>query len=69
MIVSSFAVLISIFNLVMCAQNEFDPIILEKELILRREQEAARKKRLELQRKSTKKQETQAEIGVFKRQI
>ncbi len=36
MIVSSFAVLISLFNLIMCSQNEFDPIVLEQELILRR---------------------------------
>ena len=37
MIVSSLAVLISLFNMVMCAQNEFDPIVLEKEFLNRRE--------------------------------
>ena len=37
MMVSSMAVLISLFNLVMCAQNEFDPIVLETEMELRRE--------------------------------
>ena len=36
MVVSSFAVLISLFNLVMCSQNEFDPVILEEELMKRR---------------------------------
>ena len=35
-IVSSFAVLISLFNMVMCSYNEFDPIVLEQELILRK---------------------------------
>ncbi len=29
MCVSSMAVLISLFNMIMCAQNEFDPIVLE----------------------------------------
>ena len=42
MVCSGFAILISIFNMVMCAQNEFDPIILEKELLDRR-QHAAKK--------------------------
>lgn len=37
---SSFAVLISIFNMVMCTQNEFDPIVLETELVSRREKYA-----------------------------
>lgn len=37
MCVSSFAVLISLFNLVMCSQNEFDPLVLETELQSRRE--------------------------------
>ena len=32
MIMSGMAVCISIFNMIMCSQNEFDPIILEKEL-------------------------------------
>ena len=31
------AVLISIFNMVMCAQNEFDPIVLETEMMRRKE--------------------------------
>ena len=34
---SAFAVLISIFNMVMCSQNEFDPILLESDLMARRE--------------------------------
>lgn len=29
MCVSAMAVLISLFNMIMCAQNEFDPIVLE----------------------------------------
>ena len=29
--------MISIFNMVMCAQNEFDPIVLEAEMLRRRE--------------------------------
>ena len=36
MVCSGFAVLISLFNLIMCAQNEFDPIIVEIELQKRR---------------------------------
>lgn len=34
---SGLAILISIFNMVMCAQNEFDPIVLEAEMLRRRE--------------------------------
>ena len=37
MCVSGMAVLISIFNMVMCTQNEFDPLALEKEMNLRKE--------------------------------
>ena len=40
MIMSSMAVCISIFNMVMCQQNEFDPTILEKELKKRRDKHA-----------------------------
>ena len=32
MVCSCFAILVSLFNMIMCAQNEFDPIILEDEL-------------------------------------
>jgi len=32
MVCSCFAILVSLFNMIMCAQNEFDPIILEEEL-------------------------------------
>jgi len=46
MVCSCFAILISIFNMIMCAQNEFDPIILEKELIDRREM--AKKKQMRI---------------------
>lgn len=42
MIVSSVAVLISLFNMVMCAQNEFDPIVLEEELHKRRNKQKER---------------------------
>ena len=35
MVFSGLAILISIFNMVMCAQNEFDPIILETEMLRR----------------------------------
>jgi len=31
-IVSTFAIMISVFNIIMCSQNEFDPIILQIEL-------------------------------------
>ena len=37
MVFSGLAILISIFNMVMCAQNEFDPIILETEMLRRGE--------------------------------
>ena len=37
LIVSSIAIQISIFNCIMCAQNEFDPILLELEMKKRRE--------------------------------
>ena len=47
MVVSGLACMISFFNLVMCAQNEFDPIVLETELILRREKYQEKKKREE----------------------
>lgn len=40
MCVSAMAVLISIFNMVMCAQNEFDPIVLETEIGRRAEKKA-----------------------------
>ena len=37
MMCSGVACLISIFNMVMCQQNEFDPITLEQEMEVRRE--------------------------------
>ena len=40
---SAMAILISIFNMIMCAQNEFDPIILEKELNSRRNAKEVKK--------------------------
>ena len=45
MIVSSMAVLISLFNMIMCSQNEFDPIKLEEELILRNMKNKGNEKR------------------------
>ena len=55
MIVSGMAVCISIFNMVMCTQNEFDPIVLEKELASRREidrlnREAVRKRSITMRK-------------------
>ena len=43
MFVSGAAVLISLFNLVMCAENEFDPVDLEAALQKRRNEVMARK--------------------------
>ena len=54
MVCSGFAILISIFNMVMCAQNEFDPIILEKELLDRRQHAAKKQKRLDAIEQSSK---------------
>ena len=45
MCVSSTAVLISLFNMVMCAQNEFDPMVLEEELTKRRQKKKERDER------------------------
>jgi hypothetical protein len=36
-VVATMAMPISIFNIIMCAQNEFDPILLELELKKRRD--------------------------------
>lgn len=44
MFVSGAAVLISLFNLVMCRENDFDPVDLEAALQKRREEVAERKK-------------------------
>lgn len=40
--------------MIMCAQNEFDPIILEKELLDRRQHAAKKQKRLDALEQSTK---------------
>ena len=53
MVVSGLAVLISLFNMLMCVENEFDPVLLERALQQRRTEleerkaEEARKKALE----------------------
>ena len=57
MVCSGLAILISIFNMVMCAQNEFDPIILEKELLDRRESSAKKSQRLAQIEAKTKEKE------------
>ena len=44
---SACAILISIFNMVMCAQNEFDPIVLETEMLRRFEKLSEKMKELE----------------------
>ena len=49
LVCSSIAMPISIFNIIMCAQNEFDPIILEIEMKKRRDK--ASFKETELQKK------------------
>lgn len=54
MVCSGFAILISLFNMIMCAQNEFDPIILEKELLDRRQHASKKQKRLDALEQSTK---------------
>lgn len=54
MVCSGFAILISLFNMIMCAQNEFDPIILEKELLDRRQHAAKKQKRLDAIEQGTK---------------
>ena len=69
MIMSSFAVCISIFNLRMCTQNEFDPIILEKELQERRELLKMAMQRQDEKKKSFRRMETVAEVNLFKRQL
>ena len=55
MVCSGFAILISLFNMVMCAQNEFDPIILEKELLDRRETAKKKQQRVRAIEEGTKK--------------
>ena len=40
--------------MIMCAQNEFDPIILEKELLDRRQHAAKKQKRLDSLNQSSK---------------
>ena len=66
MFVSGCAVLISLFNLVMCRENDFDPVDLEAalhkrrgEVIKRKEKEAAEQAKLDeaLKRTTTKKEE------------
>ena len=39
LVVSSFAILISLFNFVMFKQNDFDPLVIEQELFIRRLQQ------------------------------
>jgi len=60
MIVSSLAVLISIFNMIMCAQNEFDPMKLETELIQRREKIRIQAEREQREKRMFVKQKTVA---------
>lgn len=40
LVVSSFAIMITAFNIIMCVPNEFDPIIVEFELKKRKETDA-----------------------------
>ncbi len=55
MVCSGFAVLISIFNMIMCAQNEFDPILLENDLMLRRDRHKRRQTEIRSEQKELKK--------------
>lgn len=54
LIVSSIAIQISIFNCIMCAQNEFDPILLELEMKSRREKASKRELMLESKKEQLK---------------
>ena len=56
MCVSAMAVLISIFNMVMCTQNEFDPILLEREIVRRAEKKKEREELKQLDHESQRKQ-------------
>ena len=55
MICSGFAVLISIFNMVMCEQNEFDPILLENDLMARRVRHKRRQTEMRAEHRELKK--------------
>ena len=48
MIVSGCAVCISCFNMIMCVENEFDPVLVEVALHQRREETAKKEKELML---------------------
>ena len=55
LVVSSIAVTISIFNCIMCSQNEFDPIILQIELKRRKEKHGSANNRRDfMERESLK---------------
>lgn len=45
-IVSTFAIAISVFNIIMCSQNEFDPILLQIEL--KKRQDNVNKKEMKI---------------------
>ena len=68
MVCSSFAILISLFNLVMCAQNEFDPIILEKELQKRRDADQERQDKIDAENKAIamEKKKEALKLGMMK---
>lgn len=60
LVVSSFAILISLFNFVMFKQNDFDPLVIEQELFIRRLQQT---------RENTKQEQLKQSKSTFKRRI
>ena len=73
MVVSGMAVLISLFNLVMCVENEFDPVLLEAALAKRRAEVAERKaeeaRQKALEEAPMKRTSTVHDKKVFKRRM
>ena len=73
MFVSGAAVLISLFNMVMCVENEFDPVLLEAALQKRRAEVAERKaeeaRQKALEEAPLKRVGTKHEKNAFKRRM
>lgn len=63
LIVSSIAIQISIFNCIMCSQNEFDPILLELEMKKRREKASKREAMLEQKKELLKRKMALSDKG------
>jgi len=48
LVISTLAVGISTFNIIMCSPNEFDPVVLQIELLKRQEEKTDKEKQLKL---------------------